>query len=94
MVRFCHFVDYMPQHNLIYFEGKSARDYMVTKIERKILRASKNQYLSGDEKSCVKQLKLLDKYWIPELDKAPFVLVHSDLSADNIIVDDQYDVQR
>ena len=31
-------------------------------------------------------MSLLERYWIPHLDKAPRVLVHGDLSANNIIV--------
>lgn len=67
---------------------------MAAKIQRKIDRASNSQYRGGDMQSCVKQLELLDKYWIPELDNSPFVLVHGDLSANTIIVDSGNNVQR
>jgi aminoglycoside phosphotransferase (APT) family kinase protein len=58
----------------------------MAKIQRKIERAEKGKYSGGDVRSCKKQMSLLERYWIPHLDKAPRVLVHGDLSANNIIV--------
>jgi len=74
--------------------GQSAKQYIEAYIRRKIDRCLRNSYLDGDTESCYKQLDLLDKYWIPELDDAPFVLTHGDLSANNMIVDSQNNLER
>jgi aminoglycoside phosphotransferase (APT) family kinase protein len=73
--------------------GISARGEITAKMQRKIVRAKEGRYSGGDFISCIEQMDLLKKYWIPELDHAPRVLVHGDLSPNNIIVDEHYDVQ-
>lgn len=72
----------------------SAKDEITAKLQRKIKRAEKGQYAGGNAESCIKQLDLLEKYWIPELDTAPRVLVHGDLSANNVIVDKDSNLVR
>ncbi|KAI5256820.1 hypothetical protein E4T42_01392 [Aureobasidium subglaciale] len=62
-------------------------------MQRKIVRAKEGRYSGGDFLSCIEQMVLFEKYWIPELDHAPRVLVHGDLSPNNIIVDEHYDIQ-
>lgn len=72
----------------------SAKDEITAKLQRKIKRAEKGQYPGGNAESCIKQLDLLERYWIPELDSAPRVLVHGDLSANNVIVDKDSNLVR
>lgn len=67
---------------------------METLIRRKMDRASRNEYRGGDVQSCQEQLDLLDRYWIPELDELPFVLVHGDLGANNIVADEEGNLER
>ncbi|KAH0337199.1 hypothetical protein KCU81_g8173, partial [Aureobasidium melanogenum] len=68
-------------------EGTSAKAEVTVKIQRKIERAEKGSYIGGNVESCKRQMSLLENYWIPHLDEAPRVLVHGDLSANNILVD-------
>ena len=37
---------------------------------------------------------MVSEFWIPDLDDAPHVLVHGDLSGNNIIVDGNFNIQR
>lgn len=62
-------------------------------MQRKLTRAKEGNYSGGGVQSCIKQMDLLEKYWIPHLDAAPRVLVHGDLSPNNIIVDEDFDVK-
>lgn len=49
----------------------------------------------GTVAECEDQKNLVAEYWIPGLDTAPHVLVHGDLSGNNIIVaDDTFAVKR
>jgi aminoglycoside phosphotransferase (APT) family kinase protein len=57
-------------------------------------RAKDGKYTGGSFESCTRQLRLVDRYWVPELDSAPRVLVHGDLSANNIIVDKDMNLGR
>jgi len=66
----------------------------MVKIQRKIERAEKGSYSGGNVQSCKKQMSLLERYWIPYLDKEPRVLVHGDLSANNIIMDQHSNLKR
>ena len=43
---------------------------------------------------CLEQKRLIQDYWLPQLDDAFHVLVHGDLSANNVIVDEHFDVKR
>ncbi|THV67006.1 hypothetical protein D6D27_10224, partial [Aureobasidium pullulans] len=61
----------------------SAKDEVMRKIER----AEKGSYSGSNVQSCKKQMSLLERYWIPHLNNEQRVLVHSDLSANNIIMD-------
>ncbi|KAI5206093.1 hypothetical protein E4T39_02771 [Aureobasidium subglaciale] len=62
-------------------------------MQRKIARAKGGKYSGGDFQSCLKQMDLLEQYCILELDHAPHVLVHGDLSPNNIIMDEHYNIQ-
>jgi len=42
---------------------------------------------------CLQQKHLILDYWLPELDDSYHILVHGDLSANNIIVDEHFDVK-
>jgi aminoglycoside phosphotransferase (APT) family kinase protein len=66
----------------------------VGKIDRKIARAGANNLPYGTMAECEKQKSLVLDYWIPHLDDAPHVLVHGDLSRNNIIVKDTSNVER
>jgi hypothetical protein len=77
-----------------FYIGISARDETIAKIQRKVIRARDGKYSGGGLQSCIKQMDLLEKYWVPDLDAAPRVLVYSDLSPNNIIVDEEFDVKR
>lgn len=57
-------------------------------------RAKDGNYTGGDVESCNMQLSLVDRYCVPELDSAPRVLVHGDLSANNIILDENQNLGR
>jgi aminoglycoside phosphotransferase (APT) family kinase protein len=37
---------------------------------------------------------MVSEFWIPDLDDAPHVLLHGDLSGNNIIVDGNLNIQR
>ena len=74
--------------------GCSAREYITNKIERKIDRAKANTFPDGTLSECQEQLRLAEKYFLPEFDDAPHVLVHGDLSANTIIVHKDFDVER
>ncbi|KAG6012491.1 hypothetical protein E4U43_007776 [Claviceps pusilla] len=66
----------------------TALDWIQSKIRRKMGRVWKQHSLSGvTVADCQQQLDLIEKYWMPELDSAPFVLIHGELNQHNIIVD-------
>ncbi|KAI1419465.1 hypothetical protein F5Y12DRAFT_247103 [Xylaria sp. FL1777] len=73
--------------------GESALDWITSKIDRKIIRAKANELRGGTVAECEHQKKLIPMYWMRELDNAPHVLVHGDLSGNNIIVNDTFTVQ-
>ncbi|KAB5570378.1 hypothetical protein GE09DRAFT_1171077 [Coniochaeta sp. 2T2.1] len=68
--------------------GETALNWITSKINRKIVRAKANTLPGGTVAECEDQKNLVAEYWIPELDTAPHVLVHGDLSGNNIIVAD------
>ncbi|KAB5558337.1 hypothetical protein GE09DRAFT_1237695 [Coniochaeta sp. 2T2.1] len=68
--------------------GETALNWITCKINRKIVRAKANTLPGGTVAECEDQKNLVAEYWIPELDAAPHVLVHGDLSGNNIIVAD------
>ncbi|CAC9892709.1 unnamed protein product, partial [Aureobasidium pullulans] len=72
----------------------SAKDEVMVKIQRKIERAEKGSYSGVNVQSCKKQMSLLERYWIPHLDNEQRVLVHGDLSANNIIMDQHSNLKR
>lgn len=73
--------------------GNTASEWITSKIDRRIARAQDSgDFYSGTIAGCQRQKELLPEYWIPELDRAPHVLVHGDLSASNIIVDENHNV--
>lgn len=76
----------------IHRSGEMALEWMTTKIARKIARAQAGTYI-GSVAECEQQKDLIPKYWIPDLDAAPHVLVHGDLVENNIIVNDEGAVQ-
>ncbi|KAF6811184.1 hypothetical protein CSOJ01_05863 [Colletotrichum sojae] len=73
--------------------GKTASDWIKAKINRKIARAKAGTLPGGTVAECQQQMQLVQKYWIPELDDAPHILVHGDLSSNNVIVDDYCNVK-
>ncbi|KAI1173342.1 hypothetical protein F4777DRAFT_558127 [Nemania sp. FL0916] len=75
-------------------EGCAAREFITKKIHRKIARARANSLPFGTLSECEDQKALIPKYFLPEFDNGPHVLVHGDLSANNIIVSQSWDVQR
>ncbi|OBT67922.1 hypothetical protein VE03_02584 [Pseudogymnoascus sp. 23342-1-I1] len=74
--------------------GDSAKEYVTSRINQKIERALSGKYAGGGVEGCHKQLDLLDEFWDPDLDTAPHVLVHGDLSVNNIIVNGNSDVEK
>jgi aminoglycoside phosphotransferase (APT) family kinase protein len=71
----------------------TARDWITAKIRRKIIRAQNGTLPGGTVAECEHQLELVENYWVPELDNRPHVLVHGDLSGNNIIVDQDQSVR-
>lgn len=67
--------------------GGTALDWIESKIRRKITRAQEGCLPGGTVAECKRQMELIKSYWVPELDTAPHVLVHGDLSGNNVIVD-------
>ncbi|KAM3417083.1 hypothetical protein BST61_g8659 [Cercospora zeina] len=74
--------------------GVSAWNWMTNKIDRKIARAERDDLPFGTKAQCEQQKSLMQRYWIPDLDDCPHVLVHGDLSSQNIIVDDDFAVRK
>jgi len=68
-------------------------EYITTKIDRKIARAKKGDLRGRTVAECLQQRRLILDYWLPELDDGYHILVHGDLSANNIIVDEHFDVK-
>ncbi|KAK4150671.1 hypothetical protein C8A00DRAFT_36730 [Chaetomidium leptoderma] len=68
--------------------GETALEWITYKIDRKIARAESNELRGGTFIECKDQKQLIPKYWMPDLDNAPHVLVHGDISGNNIIVGD------
>jgi len=67
---------------------------MMSRLDRKISRASTHSIPGATLSECEQQKAIFPNFWVPELDDAPHVLVHGDLSSNNIIVDDRFKVQR
>ncbi|KAL8905760.1 MAG: hypothetical protein Q9207_002429 [Kuettlingeria erythrocarpa] len=63
------------------------------KIHRKLFRAEKGELGGGTVAECLEQKRLIQDYWLPQLDDAFHVLVHGDLSANNVIFDEHLDVK-
>ncbi|KID97317.1 Protein kinase-like domain protein, partial [Metarhizium majus ARSEF 297] len=66
---------------------QTALEWIQSKISRKIIRAQEGSLPGGSVAECQKQMELTTNYWVPELDTAPHVLIHGDLSGNNIIID-------
>ncbi|KAK4132535.1 hypothetical protein BT67DRAFT_443733 [Trichocladium antarcticum] len=66
--------------------GETALEWITYKIDRKIARAQSNELHGGTVTECEDQKQLIPKYWMPDLNNAPHVLVHGDISGNNIIV--------
>lgn len=71
----------------------SAREYIATKIDRKLFRAEKGELRGGTVAECLEQKRLIPDYWLPQLNDAFHVLVHGDLSANNVIINEHFDVK-
>lgn len=52
------------------------------------------KYAGRGIEGCRKQLDLLNEFWDLDLDTAPHVLIHGDLSDTNIIVNGNSDVEK
>lgn len=74
--------------------GYLARDYVTARIKHKIERAERGEYRGGDADGCQRQLSFVERYWILDLDDTPHMLVYSNLGPNNIVVDDEFNVQR
>jgi len=70
----------------------TAEVYVTEAIDRKIKRVLNGQLRTAKLGDCLRQRSLIRKYIIPELDNAPWVMVHGDLSGANIIADTEYNV--
>ncbi|KAK4196842.1 hypothetical protein QBC40DRAFT_4251 [Triangularia verruculosa] len=66
--------------------GETALEWITYKINRKIARTKSNELRGGTVTKCEDQKQLISKYWMPDLNNAPHVLVHGDISGNNIIV--------
>jgi len=71
----------------------TAISYIMTRINRKIARARDNRLPSATVDECLDQQSLITEYLLPSLDQAPCVLVHGDLTTENIIVDEEFNVK-
>jgi hypothetical protein len=71
----------------------TAISYITTRINRKIARARDNKLPSATVDECLDQQSLITEYLLPSLDQAPCVLVHGDLTTENIIVDEEFNVK-
>ena len=78
---------------LIRTPGCTAKEYITKMIDRKIARAREKNLRGGTVSECLDQRSLTQEYWIPELDDASHVMVHGDLSANNIVVDEHLHVK-
>ena len=67
----------------------TARVYVTQAIDRKIARVVHGQLRTAKLVDCLRQRSLVNKYVIPELEEAPWIMVHDDLSQHNIIVDNE-----
>ncbi|KAL4725663.1 hypothetical protein ACLX1H_007814 [Fusarium chlamydosporum] len=74
-------------------KNKTASKWIRDKIKRKRKRAKAGKLPGGTVADCDHQKELIDKYLMPELDSAPHVLVHGDLSPVNIIMDEKNNVK-
>jgi aminoglycoside phosphotransferase (APT) family kinase protein len=72
--------------------GNTAFEWMTSKLNGRIARAEAGTYICTVAE-CEQQKDLIPEYWIPELDTAPHVLVHGDLSANNVIINDDGTVE-
>lgn len=73
--------------------GMSAWDWITSRIGRKISRATKKTIPGATLAECEMQRSMISEFWTPELDHAPHVLVHGDVSVNNIIVEENFDLQ-
>ncbi|OBT46060.1 hypothetical protein VE00_02881 [Pseudogymnoascus sp. WSF 3629] len=71
----------------------TATSYITTLINRKIKRAENNKLPGATISECLDQQSLIAEYLMPDLDDAPCVLVHGDLTAENVIVDEDFNVK-
>ncbi|KFY74438.1 hypothetical protein V499_05554 [Pseudogymnoascus sp. VKM F-103] len=62
-------------------------------INRKIKRAENNKLPGATISECLDQQSLIAEYLIPDLDNSPCVLVHGDLTAENVTVDEEFNVK-
>ncbi|KFY67772.1 hypothetical protein V497_00236 [Pseudogymnoascus sp. VKM F-4516 (FW-969)] len=81
--------------NLLQVQNKeyTATTYTTTLINRKIKRAQDSKLPGATVSECLGQQSLISEYLVPDLDQAPCVLVHGDLTAENIIVDQDFNVK-
>ncbi|OBT94441.1 hypothetical protein VE01_07189 [Pseudogymnoascus verrucosus] len=67
--------------------------HVTTLINRKIKRAENNKLPGAAVSECLDQQSLIAEYLIPDLDDPPCVLVHGDLTTENVIVDEDFNVK-
>ncbi|KFZ04010.1 hypothetical protein V502_10481 [Pseudogymnoascus sp. VKM F-4520 (FW-2644)] len=71
----------------------TATAYITALINRKIKRAQDSKLPAATLGECLDQQRLIAEYLVPDLDRAPCVLVHVDLTAENVIVDQDFNVK-
>jgi len=70
-------------------------DWIVGKIQRtRIARAGTGPLFDISREECEALLQRVSDFHLPHLDNAPYVLVHGDLHASNIIINEAMKVER
>lgn len=72
--------------------GGSTLDFLTDAVDRKIIRVYRNQLPETSLEDCLILRALLPKVVHEELNHAPFLISHGDLSSNNILVDSDYNV--
>ncbi|CAD0109395.1 unnamed protein product [Aureobasidium uvarum] len=70
----------------------TAEVHVTQAIYRNITRVLDGQLKTAALEDCLRQRRLIRKFLIPELNDSLWVMVHADLSASNIITDEDYNI--
>lgn len=79
-------------HLAYYNRGHCHRAFFTRIINHKIRRVRSGFLPEITEQDCFNQMNILSDVLLPELDDAPFVMDHGDLSAQNILIDSEHNV--